>query len=92
MMQAVIYLRLLASVPDSALYNPILYLLAAAERTLIHRMSAAKSASIKDSNTVIGYIRNNNYDTLYAGAFSLMYLWVNKDVSVTGTKYCTSDT
>lgn len=87
-----------ASVPDSALYtsDSIFYMGCSGGTVNFNppdvRGSEISSFKVKDNNTVVGYIRNNNYDTLYAGAFSLMYLWVNKDVSVSGTKYCTSDT
>ena len=44
--------------------------------------------NVMDSTTVIGFIDYCNYDTLYAGAYEAVYLWVNKDLSVSGTQYC----
>jgi hypothetical protein len=55
------------------------------------RGTEISSFKIKDGTTVIGYIRKNNYDTLYIGAFSLLYIWVNKNVTVTGTEICSGD-
>jgi len=50
------------------------------------------SFRVKNGDTTIGYIRRNNYDTLYPGAFSIMYVYANKDVTVSGYKICTNDT
>ena len=47
---------------------------------------------VKSGDTTIGTVKKNNYDTLSPGAFSVMYIFVTKDVTVTGTKICTSDT
>lgn len=47
---------------------------------------------VKSGDTTIGTMKKNNYDTLYPGAFSVMYIYVTKNVTVIGTKVCTSDT
>jgi len=44
--------------------------------------------NVMDTITVLGYIRFCNYDTLFAGAFEDVFLYVNKDLSVSGTQYC----
>ena len=48
---------------------------------------------VKDSNnTVVGSLTKSNYDTLYPGAFSVSYVYTNKDINVSGFKYCSPDT
>lgn len=44
--------------------------------------------NVQDGANVLGYIRFCNYDALFAGAFENIYLWVNKDITVTGKQYC----
>lgn len=53
------------------------------------RGTQISSFKVKNGDTVIGYIQKNNYDTLYVGAFSVGYVWVNKDMSASGDyEYC----
>ena len=47
---------------------------------------------VKSGDTVIGFVKRNNYDTLYPGAFSIMYVYANQSVTGTGWKYCSPDT
>ena len=47
---------------------------------------------IKSGDTIKGYIKCSNYTTLYPGAYYLMYVWVNKAVTVTGSNVCLGDT
>lgn len=48
--------------------------------------------NVQDGATVLGFIRFCNYDNLFAGAFEHVYLFVNKNLSVSGQQYCTGDT
>jgi len=48
--------------------------------------------NIKSGDSVIGYLKCNNYETLFQGAYYLKYIWVNKRVNVTGSTICSSDT
>jgi hypothetical protein len=50
------------------------------------------SFKVKDGTTIAGYIKCSNYTTLYPGAYYLMYVWVNKNVTVTGSNVCLGDT
>lgn len=47
---------------------------------------------VMDGATQIGDIRKTNSDTLYPGAFSIMYLNTNKNTVATGQKICSADT
>jgi hypothetical protein len=47
---------------------------------------------IKSGDTIVGSARYNNHDTLITGSIDVMYVFANKNVSVTGYKVCTSDT
>lgn len=47
---------------------------------------------VKDGNTIIGFLKRNNYTVLFAGAFSVMWVYADKQVAVSGWKYCTGDT
>lgn len=50
------------------------------------------SFRVKNGDTTVANMRRNNYDTLYPGAFSIMYIFTNINVNVTGKEYCNSDT
>jgi hypothetical protein len=50
------------------------------------------SFRVKSGDSTVANIRRNNYDTLYPGAFSVMYIYTNIDVTVTGNEYCNWDT
>lgn len=56
------------------------------------RGSEVSSFKIKDGTQVIGYIKCKNYTAIYPGAYYLKYIWVNKNVSVYGSKVCFGDT
>ena len=86
------------SVPDSALFtsDSIFYSGCSGGNVSFNppdvKGTEILSFKITSGETPVGYIIYNNYDTLFEGAFSIMYIWVNKDVSVSGSKYCGSDT
>ena len=44
--------------------------------------------NVMDGSNVIGYIRCCNYDNLAPGAFEEVYLFVNQNLSVSGTQFC----
>lgn len=56
------------------------------------RGTEISSFKVKSGDTTIGIIKRNNYDTLYNGAFSVTYIYANKNVVVSGYKICTGDT
>ena len=43
---------------------------------------------VYDGSNFMGYLKKNNYTNLFVGAFSLMYVYVNKNVAATGWEYC----
>lgn len=47
---------------------------------------------VMDGANAIGEIRRTNSDTLYPGAFTIVFLFTNKVAAVTGQKICGSDT
>ncbi len=84
--------------PDSALYtgDSIFYLGCDSGNVVFNpanvRGTEISSFRIKNGDTTLANIRRNNYDTLYPGAFSIMYIYTNVNVSVTGNEYCNFDT
>jgi hypothetical protein len=47
---------------------------------------------VKSGDTVKGFVKRNNYSVLFVGAFSVMYVYADKQVAVSGWKYCSGDT
>jgi hypothetical protein len=84
--------------PDSALFasDSIFYLGCDSGNVVFNpndvRGSEISSFRIKSGDSTVANLRRNNYDTLYPGAFSVMYIYTNKNVTVTGQEYCNWDT
>ena len=43
---------------------------------------------VYSSDSLMGYLKKNNYSVISAGAYSLIYIYVNKNVTVSGWEYC----
>lgn len=86
------------TVPDSALYlsDSLFYLGCDSGNVVFNpvnvRGTEISSFRIKDGETTLANVRRNNYDTLYPGAFSIMHIYTNGNVNVSGTEYCNWDT
>lgn len=85
--------------PDSALYtgDSIFYIGCDSGNVIFNpnnvRGTEIINFRILDSNNInVSYLRRNNYDSLYPGAFSIMYIYTNVNVTVTGQEYCNFDT
>lgn len=87
-----------SSVSDTTLFvSDSIFYWGCASGTVTFNPADVKGAEIydfrvKSGDTTIGTVRRTNYDTLYPGAFSVMYIYVTKNVSVSGYKICISDT
>jgi hypothetical protein len=87
-----------SGVGDSALYasDSIFYLGCDSGNVVFNpsnvRGTEISSFRIKNGDSTVASLRRNNYDTLYPGAFSIMYVYTNIDVTVTGKEYCNFDT
>jgi hypothetical protein len=83
---------------DSALYaSDSIFFLGCDSGNVVFNPSTVRgteisSFRIKSGDTTIANLRRNNYDTLYPGAFSIMYVYTNINVTVTGREYCNFDT
>jgi len=87
-----------STVPDSALYaSDSIFFIGCDSGNVVFNPSNVRgteisSFRIKSGDTTIAWLRRNNYDTLYPGAFSVMYIYTTINVNVTGTKFCNFDT
>jgi len=87
-----------STVPDSALYtsDSIFYIGCDSGNVVFNpptvKGTEISSFRIKSGDTTIAWLRRNNYDTLYPGAFSIMYIYTTVNVTVTGSEFCNFDT